>query len=93
MWDEFEQRAVRVVAIAQEDTSLEQHGRFYKIFGDDRPFHLAADLNREKTEPYDRTTTYVIDSAGVVRQVFPQLIHHRATWRAILNEMDRLGVE
>jgi len=92
MWDEFDRRGARVVAIAQEDTDLEQHARLPAALGDDLPFEIVADLNRERTAPYDRTTTYLLDADGVVRQVFPQMIHHRATWRAILREMDRQGL-
>lgn len=92
MWDEFERRGATVVAIAQEDTDLEQHARLPAALGADLPFEVVADLNRERTARYDRTTTYLLDSEGVVRQVFPQMIHHRATWRAVLHEMDRQGL-
>ena len=39
---------------------------------------------------FDRTTAYFIDSEGVVRQVFPMLIHSRPSWDAILGEIERL---
>ena len=93
MWSEFESRDIAVIAIAQEDKDLESHGKFLAPFGEDGPpFEIVADLNREQTIAYDRTTAYLIDKQGVVRQVFPMLIHHRATWKAILHEADRLSV-
>lgn len=94
MWGEFEARDIRAFAIAQEDKDLESHGRFLRPFGEGGPpFAIVADVNREQTVAYDRTTAYLIDREGVVRQVFPMLIHHRATWHAILHEADRLGIE
>ncbi len=53
---------------------------------------MVADLNHEHTPTYKQTTAYLIDRGGVVRQVFPMLIHHRPSWKAILNEIDRLGL-
>lgn len=88
--DEFEGRGIGVIAIAQEDKTLDQHARLPDRLPDGYAFEVVADLNREKTPRYDRVTTYYITSDGIVRQVFPQLIHHRAAWRAILNEIDRL---
>jgi len=54
-------------------------------------FAIAADLGRKDTAAYDRITSYLIDKQGIVRQVFPMLIHHRASWKAILAEVDRLN--
>lgn len=91
MYDEFTKRDTVVIAIAQEDTDLESHGKFLKKFGSSGPpFDIVADLNRKRTKRYDRTTTYLIDKTGVVRQVFPMLIHARPSWKAILGEMDRI---
>ncbi len=90
MYDEFIKRDVVVIAVAQEDKDLKSHGRFLKKFGSKPPFDIVADLNRKATTGYDRTTAYLIDKKGVVRQVFPMLIHSRPSWRAILNEVDRL---
>ncbi len=56
-------------------------------------FRILADLNRGKTTQLDRTTTYLVDRDGVVRQVFPAIIHMRPSWKAVLNEMDRLGLK
>ena len=91
MYDEFTKRDTVVIAIAQEDTDLKSHGRFLKKFGSSGPpFDIVADLNREKTKRYERTTAYLIDKTGVVRQVFPMLIHSRPSWKAILGEVDRI---
>lgn len=91
MYDEFTKRDVAVIAVAQEDKDLESHARFLKHFEDGPPFDIVCDVGREATQRYDRTTAYFIDKSGTVRQVFPMLIHHRASWRAILNEIDRLA--
>ena len=90
MYDEFEKRDTVVIAVSQEDTDLKSHGQFLRRFEGTPPFDIVADLKREKTQRYDRTTTYLIDKKGIVLQVFPMLIHERASWRAILHEMDRL---
>ena len=90
MYGEFEKRKTVVIAIAQEDTDLESHGKFLKKFKTKPPFDIVADLNREKTESYDRTTAYLIDRKGIVRQIFPMLIHERASWKAMLHEIDKL---
>jgi peroxiredoxin len=90
MYDRFEALGVTVIAVAQEDKDLESHGRFRGNFKPQPRFEIVADLERTGTEGYDRTSTYLIDRTGVVRQVFPNLIHHRASWSAILHETDRL---
>lgn len=90
MYDEFEKRDTVVVAVAQEDTDLKSHGRILENFKPAPRFDIVADLDRKKTKRYDRTTAYLIDKQGIVRQVFPMLIHHRASWRAILHEIDEL---
>lgn len=92
MDDEFERRGVTVIALSQEDTELEQFGQIAAKVPGDLRFELVADLNRAATERYDRLTTYVIDAEGVVRQVVPQMIRRRVDWRAILSEIDRLGI-
>lgn len=79
-----------MIAVAQEDTSLEGHGKIYQHFSPAPRFQIVADLGRKTTDPYGRTRTYLIDKTGIVRQVFPQLLHHRASWKAILNESRRL---
>ena len=90
MYDEFQERDTTVIAVAQEDTDLKSHGKFLRHFGSSPPFDIVADLGRKKTKRYHRTTAYLIDKTGTVRQVFPMLIHSRAPWQAILNEIDRI---
>lgn len=92
MIGEFEARDFVVIAVAQEDVDLENHAKMRSAFEGGPKFELVADIGREGTPAYDRTTTYLIDKEGKVRQVFPQLITKRASWRAILNEADGLGL-
>ncbi|MHC4909209.1 MAG: hypothetical protein ACYTF9_05765 [Planctomycetota bacterium] len=79
------------MAISQEDRDLEQAKQFLVHFEDDRPFEIVFDLERAKTTRFDRTTTYLIDERGVVRQVFPNLIRHRAAWGTVLEEVKKLA--
>lgn len=90
MYEEFEKLDTVVIAVAQEDTDLKSHGKILRKFKTPLPFELVADLNRKATKKYDRTTVYLIDKTGVVRQIFPMLIHSRASWRAILHEVKEL---
>lgn len=90
MYDEFEARNTVVVAVAQEDETLEQHARMLTSFEGGPRFPVVADIGHRGTRPYDRTSAYLIDTRGKVRQVFPMLIHSRPTWRAILDELDRV---
>ncbi len=93
MYDEFTKLDTVVVAISQEDKTLKTHAQFLTKFGDGPPFDIVADLKRKKTKRYDRTTAYLIDKEGVVRQVFPMLISARPSWKAILGEVELLAVE
>ncbi len=86
-------RGIHVIAIAQEDKDLRKHGQILRKLSDDRAFDVVADLNREATERYHRTTAYYIDPEGVVRQVFPMIIHARPSWDAIIAEFDRLNAK
>lgn len=90
VYNEFEKRNTVVIAIAQEDTDLKSHGKMLASFETKPPFHIVADLNREKTTRYHRTTAYLIDTKGVVREIFPMLIHHRPSWEAILGAVDKM---
>jgi len=90
-YDEFSKRDTVVIAISQEDKDLASAKKIMKAFkGKTPPFSVAVDANRKNTIHYDRTTTYFIDKGGIVRQIFPMLIHHRASWETILSEVDRL---
>lgn len=90
MYDEFTSRDTVVIAVAQEDTDLKSHGRFLRKFKGSPPFDIVADIDRKDTPRYDRTTAYLIDKKGIVREIFPMLIHQRASWEAILHEIDKL---
>ncbi len=90
MYDAFTALDTVVVALAQEDTDLEKHGTFFKGLDEPFPFDVVADLNREVTLGYDRTTAYLIDKQGVVREIFPAMIQTRPSWRAVLNRIDAL---
>ncbi len=70
------------------------HGKILEKFPEDLPFQLVADVDQEQTKSYDRTTTYLIDKEGVVREIFPAMIHMRPTWHSVLNRLDEiLGAE
>ena len=91
MYDDLEMLDTVVVAIAQEDESLADHGKFLKSGFEPAPrFDIVADLDRAETKAYDRTTAYLIDKEGTVRQIFPMIIHARPAWEAILREIDGL---
>lgn len=90
-YDEFTKRKTAVIAISQEDKSLATAAKFLKHFGDDGPrFTIAADVNREKTGRFRRTTSYLIDKRGVVREIFPATIHKRPNWSAVWHRIDDL---
>jgi peroxiredoxin len=93
MYERFEALDIVVIAVAQEDKDLESHAKFRAHFDPAPRFELVADLDRADTARYGRTTTYLIDKQGVVRQVFPQLIHYRADWTALLGEAERVLAE
>jgi peroxiredoxin len=89
MYDEFEALDVAVIAVAQEDKDLASHAKMGKRFDPPARFEIVADLERDRTRRYERTSTYLIDRDGVVQQVFPQVVHFRAAWGAILPEIRR----
>jgi len=90
MYDAFEQRGVAVIAVSQEESNLQKHGLLPDRIKPKPRFPVVADLNRAVTKRYDRTTAYLIDKSGIVRQVFPMLIHSRPSWEPVLHEIDRL---
>lgn len=89
-YDQFTSRDTVAIAVSQEDKDLESAATFLKHFEPAPPFDIVADPQRNRTSRYDRTTAYLIDKKGVVRQIFPMLIHHRANWQAVLHEVDAL---
>ena len=56
-----------VIAVAQEDKDLESHAKMVRRFEPSPRFEIVADLAREETGKYDRTSTYLIDKKGVIR--------------------------
>ena len=90
MFDEFEALDTAVIAVAQEDKSLAEFGQMVDKLGPDLPFEMVADLDREATPAYDRTTAYLIDKQGVVREIFPMIIHARPSWKVIRREVEAL---
>ena len=80
-----------MVALSQEDKSLDVYDAFLARFGDGGPpFELVCDLDRGVTGRWDRTTAYLIDRRGRVREIFPMIIHARPSWDIILREVERL---
>ncbi len=90
MYDEVESRGAVVIAIAQEDTDGESHAKFLRHFEGGPRFELVYDVGREQTARYERTSTYLIDRDGIVRQEFPSMIRHRPDWTSVLGELDRV---
>ena len=88
-YDAFEARNVHVIGIAQEDPDLAAHAKILSRFDPPPRFDLVADLERAGTSRYRRTSTYLVDADGFVRQIFPNVVRHRADWGAILAEIDR----
>ena len=92
MYDEFEKRDTIVIAISHEDASLEDASGMAKIGAKGKiPFDIVADVDRAQTPRYDRTTAYLIDRQGIVRQIFPMVIHVRPSWAAFLGDIDKLN--
>ena len=88
MYERFEALDTVVVAVSQEDEDLSLAARMAQTV--EAPFDIAFDLQRKKSFAYDRTTAYLIDKRGIVRQVFPTLAYSRPSWEAILSEADRI---
>ncbi|MEQ8767007.1 MAG: hypothetical protein RL885_24045 [Planctomycetota bacterium] len=93
IWSELSAHGAFAVAVAQEDKSLEEHAKFYANFGDDRPFAIVADLEGVTLESYRRTTTYLIDRSGIVREIFPGSVRLRPSWLAIRNRFAEIEAE
>ena len=92
MWDEFESRGVEVIAIAKETAKLAELNETAERFPE-RPFTLVGAVDGKGVERYARTTGYLLDTDGTVRQVFPMETYNRPRWWAVLHEIDRLFSE
>ena len=79
-----------VVPISQEDPSVASFRQVEGKLPADPPFRVLGDINRRSAPRLARTTAYLLDEDGFVRQVFPMSTYARANWWAILNEIDRL---
>jgi hypothetical protein len=86
----MENLGTQALAVSQEDTAPDKAAAFLRGFEPAPAFPITADLQRGKTTALDRTTAYWVDAEGVVRQVFPMLIHSRPSLDAILGEIERL---
>lgn len=82
-----------MVAIAQEDKDLVSHAKFLKHFKDAPKFKLTADIEGLTKDQFHQTTTYLIDKSGRVREIFPMMVHHRASWAAVLEQIGALEGE
>ena len=78
-----------VVALSQEDVELEKFALMPARISEGR-FPILADLERASTTRWDRTTAYLIDREGKVRQIFPMIIHARPSWRVVRREIEQL---
>lgn len=87
----MEEAGTKVVAISQEDTELKAFAKMPERLGDSLP--ILADLSREKTPFLDRTTAYLVDKEGIVRQIFPMIIHARPSWDVVIGEMAKLNAD
>lgn len=85
---ELESRDVAVVAVTNEETSMEEHAKLRDHFEGDVPFHHAPDFGGEATKDYEPTTCYLIDAKGVIRQVFPMEIYERPPWWSLITGID-----
>ena len=92
IYQEFEKRGITVIGLANEEKSLYEHKKTIEKF-EGAGFELVADINRRKTKMLERTTAYLVDKKGIIRQIFPMEIYNRPQWWPILNEIDRLFPE
>ena len=77
--------------MAQEDKDAASHGKILAAITSGPRFEIGADLGHRQTRRYHRTTTYLLDGDGVVREVFPMTVRQRAPWTAVLAAFDRLN--
>ena len=89
-FEEMDKRNTAVIAISNEEKSIEDHAKVLRRFNQQPKFSIGGDINREKTTRLARTGMYFVDMQGVVRQVFASEIYRRPPWWAVFNEMDRI---
>ncbi len=82
------------LAVAQEEERLDEADWRSFQAGVARPdplpaFDVLVDVERRATKAWGRTSAYLLDPGGVVRQVFPMTLRARPSWRAILAEIER----
>lgn len=90
MYDELEQRDTVVVALSQEDVEFGKAAEMASRFQPKPRFEMVHDLERKESLAFDRTTAYMIDKEGVVREIFPMIIHSRPSWQIVVKELDKM---
>ncbi|MFT7462738.1 MAG: hypothetical protein ACI9EF_001080 [Pseudohongiellaceae bacterium] len=79
-----------LVGISQEDADLSKAAGMHKSLGGELPFDIAYDVNREHSTAYDRVTAYLIDSKGIVQEIFPMTVRSRPAAAILVNEVANL---
>jgi alkyl hydroperoxide reductase subunit AhpC len=83
----FADQDVSILGLSQEDVDVENARKMHRsLGGGELPLTLAFDLERRETQAFDRTTAYLVDTDGVVQQVFPMIIHARPSGVVLLKE-------
>ena len=90
MYDQFSALDTKVVAISQEDEELQLFAGMPARLKPEPRFAVLADLERKHSLAYDRTTAYLIDKQGIVRQIFPMVITTRPSWKIVLAETKKM---
>jgi hypothetical protein len=84
---EFEERGARVLALDQEDESVDGLWDLLERLGE-IPFELATDVGRAGAPRLDRITTYLLDRSGRVIEIFPSHPLVWMPWDAVLQRID-----
>lgn len=86
-YHEFDALGARVLALDQEDESLEGTLQLVDRLGE-IPFDLVTDVGRKATPRYDRVTTYLLDREGRVLEIFPSHPQVWMPWDAVLQRIE-----
>ena len=86
-YESFAERQTRVLAVDQEDASLDGLLQLTERIGE-LPFDVTTDLDRRATARYERVTTYLLDRNGVVLEIFPSHPGVWMPWDAVLQRID-----